>query len=205
MKVGPKYKICRRVGDKVFGKCQTTKFTISGSQRSFSGKRRPKPLSEYGAQLLEKQKAKYTYGVAEKQFSNYVKKARSSTTGTPVDNLFKLLETRLDNVVYQMGIVSSRTFARQVVSHGHILVNDRKVTIPSYQVRPGDRIVIRPQSANKAIFLDLVEKNKEHRVPEWLSFDPIKKAGAVKALPPLRRDSETTLNFNSVMEFYSRV
>lgn len=203
MITGPKYKICRRVGDKVFGKCQTTKFAVSGSTKVTKG--RPKALSEYGSQLMEKQKAKYTYGVAEKQFANYVKKARSVHGGSPVDQLFKLLETRLDNVIYQMGVVPSRTFARQVVAHGHILVNDKRVTIPSYQIRPGDKITVRPQSANKGIFRDLVERTKEHRAPEWVSFDPNTKKGEVKAMPPLRKDSETTLNFNSIIEFYSRV
>jgi small subunit ribosomal protein S4 len=202
MRTGPKYKICRRVGDKVFGKCQTTKFSISGSDKN---NKRPKAVSEYGAQLLEKQKAKYTYGVAERQFANYVKRARSVAGASPVDQLFKLLETRLDNVIFQMGIVPSRTFARQVVSHGHILVNGRRITIPSYQVRPGDKISIRPQSGGKGIFRDLIERTKEHRVPEWLIFDPNTKQGEVKALPPLRKDSETTLNFNSIIEFYSRV
>lgn len=203
MITGPKYKICRRVGDKVFGKCQTTKFTVSGSTKVTKG--RPKALSEYGSQLMEKQKAKYTYGVSERQFANYVGKARAVHGGSPVDQLFKLLETRLDNVVYQMGIVPSRTFARQVVSHGHILVNGKRVTIPSYQVRPGDVLIVRPQSAGNGIFRNLIERAKDHVMPAWVTFDPTAKQGTVKALPPLRRDSETTLNFNSIIEFYSRV
>ena len=203
MITGPKYKICRRVGDKVFGKCQTTKFAISGSAKTT--KSRPKALSEYGSQLLEKQKAKYTYGVTERQFANYVKKSRALASGNPVDHLYQMLESRLDNVVQQMGIVPSRTFARQVVSHGHILVNGSRVTIPSYQVRPNDILVIRPQSANKGIFRDLIERSKDHQIPAWLTFDTSAKQGKVLAMPPLRRDSGTTLNFNSIIEFYSRV
>jgi small subunit ribosomal protein S4 len=205
MKIGPKYKICRRLGDRVFSKCQTTKFTVSGldaKNKSGKSKRRRRGVSEYGSQLLEKQKARYTYGINEKQFSNYIKTAREKISIDSILLLNQLLESRLDNVVYRLGLVGSRRFARQIVSHGHVMVNNRRVNIPSFQVKAGNKISIRPQSVNKGIFSDLEERQKNYVVPEWLSFDPDKKTGQVKSLPVT---TETNLNFSSILEFYSRV
>ncbi len=205
MKIGPKYKICRRLGDRVFSKCQTTKFTVSGLDAKNKGgksKGRRGGVSEYGSQLLEKQKARYTYGISEKQFANYVKVSREKTGIDPIVLLNQLLESRLDNVVYRLGLVGSRRFARQIVSHGHVMINNRRVTIPSFQVKVGDKISVRPQSINKGIFTDLDERQKNYTIPEWLSFDPSQKIGQVKALPIA---TETNLNFSSILEFYSRV
>jgi len=206
MRIGPQYKICRRVGDKIFPKCQTTKFAIaSGDQR---GKRRKKE-SEFGAQLLQKQKARYTYGVSEKQFSNYVKKARKTTAGTTTaGNIFKFLETRLDNTVFRLGIASTRSFARQMVSHGHILVNGKRLNIPSYDVRKGDKISVRPQSQSKNLFKNDEEKASEkghpESIPSWLIFDEKKKSGEVKNMPQFG-ENESNLDFSAIIEFYSRV
>ncbi len=204
MKIGPKYKICRRLGDRVFSKCQTTKFTVSGTDtKSKGGKsKRRRGVSEYGAQLLEKQKVRYTYGISERQFANYIKASREKTGSDPILLLNQLLESRLDNVVYRLGLVGSRRFARQIVSHGHIMVNNRRVTIPSYKVKIGDKISVRPQSIDKGVFSDLEERQKNYMVPEWLSFDLSKRYGQVKSLPMA---SETNLNFSSILEFYSRV
>lgn len=203
MKTGPKFKIARRLGERIFPKTQTAKFTLSGTEKKKRSKRGKNTVSEYGQQLLEKQKAKYTYGLSEKQFSNYVKKAKSVKTDS-TDAMFKVLETRLDNVIFRLGLTVSRAFARQVVSHGHILVNGRKVTIPSYQVKVGDKIEIRPQSKDNGAFRSMAERLKSYTAPNWLVYDELKNEGAIKALPVLGT-GESNLNFASIFEFYSRV
>jgi small subunit ribosomal protein S4 len=203
MKIGPKYKIARRLGDRIFPKTQTSKFTVSGTELKTKNKSR-RGSTEFGLQLIEKQKARYTYGISEKQFSNYVKKVHESKTDSPATSLFVALESRLDNVVFRLGLVNSRLFARQVVAHGHILVNGRKVTIPSYKVRVGDKIAVRPQSKDNGIFRGLAERNQNYNVPAWLTFDPEKLVGEVKAAP-IASTSESNLNFGAILEFYSRV
>jgi len=203
MKIGPKYKICRRLGDRVFSKCQTTKFTVSGTNRKRQGKRRTN-VSEYGLQLLEKQKARYTYGVNEKQFSNYIKEVRAKKDSTPTEDLFRHLESRLDNIVYRAGLAHSRMFARQMVSHGHIMVNGRRVTIPSYRMKKGDKFSVRPQSADKRLFAEFEERKKDIDTPTWIKFDPEKKAGEIIDKPALK-DEVSTLNLQAILEFYSRV
>ncbi|MBU1728285.1 30S ribosomal protein S4, partial [Patescibacteria group bacterium] len=141
----PKFKICRRLGPGIYDKCQTSKFSASSGK--FSGRGgRPKALSEYGSQLVEKQKVRFSYGISERQLSNYVKKAVQAKGVGTVDKLFEKLESRLDNVVYRMGLGNSRRAARQMVSHGHFVVNNHKVTIPSYEVKMGDLIKIREGS-----------------------------------------------------------
>lgn len=203
MKIGPKYKICRRLGERVFSKCQTTKFTISGTTKKTKSKKRA-TTSEYGHQLLEKQKVKYTYGLRERQFANYIKEVRTKKEANPVEELYKNLESRLDNIVYRLGLVNSRIFARQMVSHGHIMVNDYKVNIPSYRIKTGDVISIRPQSRNKKLFKWFEENKKDYQIPVWLSFNEAKMAGTVKNLPAFSPEV-STLNFSSILEFYSRV
>ncbi|MEK7478275.1 MAG: 30S ribosomal protein S4 [Patescibacteria group bacterium] len=204
MQTKPKYKICRRLGDRVFSKCQTTKFTISGTEKRSAGKKRRRPLSEYGAQLLEKQKAKYTYGLRERQFANYIKATRNLTSGSGAENLFKFLERRMDNVVYRLGFANSRAFARQLISHGHIMLNNRRVTTPSYQVRIGDQISIRPGSKDSGPFKNLAEKQKDLTVPAWITYDAVTQKAAIVVLPSMS-EKEAGLNFNSILEFYSRV
>src|SRR3989344_2177631 len=131
MRIGPKFKIARRLGSRVFSKTQTTKFSISGSERKTGkqGGRRPKALSEYGQQLIEKQKARYTYGLKEHQFANYVKNIKAKKGSTSVAELYRALESRLDNVVFRLGIAPTRSFARQMITHGHITLNGRRVNI----------------------------------------------------------------------------
>jgi len=203
MKLGPKYKICRRVGDRVFGKCQTTKFTVSGTAKKRIGKRPKGAPSEYSLQLTEKQKARFTYGLSEKQFSNYVSKVRSGKVENPTLSLYKLLESRLDNVIFRMGLASTRLAARQMVAHGHIVVNGVKVRIPSYQVKKGDVIKIRPGSRESALFQELGEKMKNYSLPDWVSFDTEKNEGSVRGEPTLGK-SEANIDFGSILEFYSR-
>lgn len=202
MKIGPKYKICRRVGEKVFPKCQTTKFSISGSPKEFGvfGRRsRSRSGSEYGSQLLEKQKARYTYGVNERQFAIYVQRHRRQ------ESLYRALESRLDNVVFRLGLTLSRAAARQAITHGHIMVNGRRVNIPSCAVRLGDKIGIRPSSRAKGLFRDLAERLKDYQPPTWLS--PAAGAageGAVQAAPAIG-ETEMNVNFGAIIDFYSRV
>lgn len=204
MKTGPKFKICRRVGDRVFGKCQTTKFTVSGTDKKRRSTKHPKGApSEYSLQLIEKQKARFTYGVNEKQFVKYVESIKKHEGSNRAAGLFKLLETRLDNVVFRLGLAPSRSLARQLVSHGHILVNDRRTRVPSTQVRTGDKIKIRPQSRNNGVFQNLVEKTKEYTSPEWLTLDAEKGEGMIKGAP-IAGKAETTINFESILEYYSR-
>jgi small subunit ribosomal protein S4 len=204
MKLGPKFKICRRVGDRVFGKCQGTKFTVSGTERIRRGGKHPKGApSEYALQLIEKQKARYTYGLTEKQFSNYVKIVRVKQGGDHSNLLFKKLESRLDNIVYRLGLTTSRQASRQAVSHGHFLVNDKKVRVPSILLKAGDKVTIRPASQNKGIFANLGEKVRGHQTPEWLSFDVETSTGLVKG-EPVKGQSDSVIDYSSILEFYSR-
>lgn len=198
MKVGPKFKICRRLGAQVFDKCQTPKFVMAEPKR---GKRGGRGGTDYAVQLLEKQKIRYSYGVMEKQFYNYVKKAIESKKETPAEKLYRSLEGRLDNVVYRLGLAHTRPLARQMVSHGHFTVNGKKITIPSYAVSIGDVVAIREGSRSSALFSNLETKLKNYKTPDWISFDLSKSAGEIKAIP---KSPDTFLDFNAVLEFYSR-
>lgn len=203
MKLGPKFKICRRVGDRVFGKCEGTKFTVSGTERIRRGGKHPKGApSEYALQLTEKQKARYTYGMTERQFSNYVNEAKKKQGSNASAELYKRLESRIDNVIYRLGLTKSRQASRQMVSHGHITVNGQKIRIPSYLVKTGDKISIREGSRNKGLFAGLTEKLAGHTVPEWLSFDLQKVEATVKGEPVFGQ--EGTINYGVILEFYSR-
>lgn len=197
----PKFKICRRLGPGVYDKCQTPKFSATSGKFGGPNARRPKALSEYGTQLVEKQKIRFSYGITERQLSNYVKKATLTKGAGTAEKFYEALESRLDNTVYRMGLSNSRRGARQMVSHGHFIVNDRKVTIPSYQVKPGDIIKIREGSKSKKIFTNLAERMKDYIMPAWVSFNIDKMEGSVVALP---KNTETFLDLNVVLEFYSR-
>ncbi|MDQ5957689.1 MAG: small subunit ribosomal protein [Patescibacteria group bacterium] len=202
LRIGPKYKIARRLDDKIFSKTQTTKFAISGSDNKKIT--RKKTVSEYGRQLLEKQKAKYTYGVNERQFANYIKLVRSMKDKNTSAEMFKLLESRLDNIVFRLGLANSRLLARQMVSHGHILVNNRRITVPSAQIRIGDIVSVRSQSRQKGMFLSLEERLKTYTSPNWVDIDEKNMTGEVKGSPEYG-ENESNLNFASILEFYSRV
>jgi len=197
----PKFKICRRLGPGVYDKCQTSKFSSTSGKFAGPGARRSKALSEYGTQLVEKQKIRFSYGITERQLSNYVKKASQIKGAGTAEKFFEELESRLDNVVYRMGLGNSRRATRQMVSHGHFIVNDHKVTIPSYQVKVGDIIKIREGSKTKKVFDNLVERLKDYNAPAWVSFDANKMEGKVLAKP---KNTETFLDLNAVLEFYSR-
>lgn len=197
----PKFKICRRLGPGVYDKCQTVKFSASSGKFSAPGARRPKAPSEYGAQLIEKQKIRFSYGISERQLSNYVKKASLVKGSGTAEKLYEELESRLDNVIYRMGLGVSRRAARQMVSHGHFIVNNTKVTIPSYELKSGDIIKIREGSKNKKIFSNIAEKLKEYNSPFWISLDLNSMEGRVLDKP---KNTESFLDLNAVLEFYSR-
>jgi len=196
----PKFKICKRLGAGVYDKCQTSKFKAAIVNFK-PGARRPKAPSEYGAQLNEKQKIRFSYGISERQLSNYVKKASHTKGAGTAEKFYEELESRLDNVIYRMGLGNSRRATRQMVSHGHFIVNDNKVTIPSYQVKIGDIIKIREGSKNTKLFDNLVERLKEYKTPSWISFDITKVEGKIIDKP---KNIETFLDLNVVLEFYSR-
>ncbi len=170
------------------------------STRNPGGNRRRK-VSEYGAQLQEKQKVKFIYGVLEKQFLHYYEKA-SNMKGPTGDNMLTLLELRLDNVVYRLGLAKTRRMARQVVGHGHIYVNGKKVDIPSYSCKAGDVISLRPRSAQIEMFKALREGTTV-LTPKWLTFDAQNLSGTVNELPT-RADIDFEVQENMIVEFYSR-
>ncbi|MCG0276109.1 MAG: 30S ribosomal protein S4 [Thermosediminibacteraceae bacterium] len=203
---GPVCRLCRREGIKLYLKgerCYTPKCAIDrrGYAPGQHGQMKRK-LSEYGLQLREKQKAKRIYGVLERQFKIYFEEAvrRKGVTG---ENLLRLLECRLDNVVYRLGFAKSRAQARQIVRHGHIEVNGRKVNIPSYQVKPGDVIAVREKSRSLELFKEMAEAGKGRMVPEWLSVNYDTLTGEVMRLPN-REDIDVPIQEHLIVELYSK-
>lgn len=204
MQIGPKYKICKRLGSEVFDKCQTQKFALVKEKlKNKSGSKRPSQMSEYGKQLIEKQKMRYTYGIAEKQLVKYVKEAIAKKDTKPAVQLIENLESRLDNVVYRLGLAKSRQMARQMVSHGHITVNDRKVTIPSYKVSKGMKIAVRTGSRESGLFLNKKDELRDRKNPSWISFNEKSLEGEIKEKPSVDT-TELLFDISSVLEFYSR-
>ncbi len=197
---GPKHKLARREGVNILDKQSASlqrRLNIPPGQH---GRKRKKRLSEYGAQLREKQKAKAIYGILEKQFSNLVKKVteRKGETG---EMLLSVLETRLDNIVYRLGFAKTRTMARQLVSHGHVLVNDKRVNIPSYRVKVDDVISISSSlQNNKEVLEALGEKDNRTLLPF------LKKEGMSGKLVrfPKRGDMEVPFDLQPIIEYYSR-
>jgi len=198
-----KYKICRRLGTGVYEKCQTQKFALSESRKNLNKKRkRRKQVSDYGAQLLEKQKLRFTYGLKERQLVKYIKNTMSQKGVNLYDKLFESIESRLDNVVYRLGLASTRIMARQMVTHGHITINGKKLNIPSYKVSVGDVVGIRKQSQKKVLFAELEKQIKDRDIPVWLSFDLKKKEGKMVSLPKIGVGE--IFDLKAVFEFYSR-
>ena len=202
MIIGPKYKIARRLGAPIFEKTQTQKYALrlehKGRKVGFS-----KPKSEFAIQLNEKQKARFVYGMSEKQFSNYVKEALLKKTPNTSQTIFGFLERRLDNAVYRIGFAGTRLGARQMVSHGHITVNGKRTSIPSRRLMTGDKIEICSGSVSKALFKDLDERIKNTVVPPWIKFDVVRKVAEIQGHPVLIK-SEHLFDLNTVIEFYSR-
>ena len=203
----PKCKQCRREGEKLFlkgEKCFTDKCGIE--KRSYPpgqhGQRRGGRLSDYGVQLREKQKLRKIYGILEKQFRSYYAEADrlKGVTGT---NLLQLLESRLDNVVYRMGIGVSRSESRQLVRHNSITVNGNRVNIPSYQVKPGDQVAVAEASKNQLRVKAASEAAEERGFPEWVEVDIKKLTGTFKNKPQ-RDDLPPTINESLIVELYSK-
>lgn len=200
--IGPKCRLCRREGTRLFlkgEKCLSPKCPLlkRGTAPGEHGARRPR-LSEYGIRLREKQKCKRIYGMLEAQFKRYFEMAERMP-GDTGKNLLQLLERRLDNVIYRCGFASSRAQARQIVNHGHVKVNGRRVDIPSYLVDPGDEIEVEP--------LEVVRENAEkavgRRIPEWLEVDLSNLRAKVLKLPT-REMIDTDVDEHLIVEFYSR-
>ena len=175
-------------------------FKKETTRNSNSQVRRKK--SEYALQLQEKQKVKFVYGVLEKQFHRYYMKA-ANMKGITGENLLQLLERRLDNVVYRLGLAKTRRMARQIVVHGHILVNGKKVDIASYELKVGDVISVKEKSRQIPLFATLREQGAKRTVPEWLELDAENLSGKVVALPK-REDIDLTIEEHLIVEFYSR-
>jgi small subunit ribosomal protein S4 len=163
------------------------------------GKRARKP-SEYKLQLMEKQKIKFSYGLTERQMKRIVRDALQSKESTPSE-IVRQLEVRLDNAVFRLGLAPSRIVARQLVGHGHISVNGRKVTIPSYRVKTGEVITIKEKSKNMLFFKDLANILKSKQLPDWLSVDSQTLTGEVKGEP---HDVDVPIDINLVIDYYSR-
>jgi small subunit ribosomal protein S4 len=201
---GPVGKVSRRLGIGISEKGQRILEKRAYPPGQHGPQARRRQVSDYGLQLMEKQKARYMYGVLEKQFRNLFAKAQR-VPGQTGAALFILLERRLDNVVYRLGLANSRAQARQLVNHGHITVNGRKTNIPSYTVRVGERIAVRPESRRLAYFKNLVDGGElgKNRVPDWLRFYTADLAGEVVTLPT-REDAEQGINEQLIVEFYSR-
>jgi small subunit ribosomal protein S4 len=203
MKTGPRYKIAKRLGATVFEKAQTQKFAIS-AERSAKNKRRSRGRqSEYGKQMLEKQKVRITYGLPERQFRNYVNKALSAHSAKPSERLHELLELRLDNVVWRLGLASTRRGARQMVAHGHVMVGDKKMRVPSHLLNVGDRISVREGSKEHGVLVGFAERFAERPLPSWLIWDAKKMEGGVKELPT-SASADVAGDLIAVLSFYTR-
>ncbi len=207
--VDPVCKLCRREGQKLFlkgNRCFSPKCAIE--RRSYPpgmhGSRAPfrRKESDYGLQLREKQRAKRIYGVLERQFRRYFQEALRSKGLTGV-TLLIMLERRLDNVVFRLGLADSRAQARQLVRHGHFLVNGKKTNIPSFLVKPGDVVSVQERSRRTVYFKDIIERLGERMVPEWLSFDVETLTARVTALPT-REQIDVSLKEQLIVEYYSR-
>jgi len=197
MKIGPKYKICKRLGGGIFEKCQTQKFQLAEAKAQ-GGKKRFAKVSDYGKQLLEKQKVRFSYGITEKQLRRYVA-AAVSTTDT-VSTMSAALEMRLDNVIYRAGFASTRRMARQLVAHGHIEVNGRRLKVPSYTVKIDDVITVRDASKSKPVFANIENAATS---PNWLIVDMKKFTAKIKSVPK-HEAGATLFDYQAVFEFYSR-
>lgn len=205
MITGPKYKVCRRLGEGVYEKCQLPAFQVRKNRghQNLPKKHRSGQRSDYANALIEKQKVRFGYGITERQLGNYVKSARK-LGGNTAENLYRLLEARLDNVVYRSGLAKTRRLARQLVSHGHITVNGRRVNIPSRHIKEGEVVAVRPESKNKGAFSLVKEKKEEARLPVWLSFDLETFSANINGAPVFDPGAEGA-NFSTVIGFYSRV
>ncbi len=208
--IGPVCKLCRREGEKLFlkgqrcygAKCAFERRDFPPGEHGRELQFRRRRESDYKRQLREKQKTRRIYNVSERQFRRYYRAALQKR-GLTGENLLKMLERRLDNVVYRLGFAESRAHARQLVTHGHFNVNNRRTDVPSMLVRPGDVISVREGSRKRPYFKDLAAVAETRTVPGWLERDLANLSGRVLQEPD-RRDVDATLNEQLIVEFYSR-
>jgi small subunit ribosomal protein S4 len=197
--------LCRRCGEKLMlkgSRCYTQKCAMERRRRPMRTRFRRRRISDRGLQLAEKQKARYTYGVLEKQFRRAFAQAERQP-GVTGDNLVALLERRLDNVVYRLGFADSRNQARQIVLHGHIVLSGRRTNIPSCLVKEGDTISWREGSTKTEYYKQVVEEIKSKTVPSWLGLDRDNLVGQVISTPT-PEDAGVTFEGQSIVEYYSR-
>ncbi len=201
---GPKCKLSRREGTDLSLKSRVRALDSKCNMEKVPGQHgdRRGRLSDYGVQLREKQKVRRMYGVLEKQFRNYFKKA-ASTKGSTGENLLKLLECRLDNVVYRMGFGATRAESRQLVSHKAIMVNDVIVNIPSYQVKAGDKVSVREKARKQSRIQDSLNVAEQHGFPEWIEVDLKGMSGTFKSVPE-RSELPAEINESLIVELYSK-
>ena len=201
--VKSKYKIGKRLGAGVFEQCQNQKFALSDARsKNRKDRRGRRGGSDYGRQLLEKQRVRFTYGLSERQLSNYAK--RAFTMAEPSLALHKMLEMRADNVAYRSGLAPTRRAARQMVSHGHIKINDKRITVPSYATRVGDIVTVREGSRGKNIFAKLNDETELGRSKStWVLLDPSLMRAEIVGEPSYS-GAETGIDYPTVFEFYSR-
>ena len=192
----PVLKRCRQLG------IDPVVLGYSSKKESIRQPKRRRKESEYAMQLREKQKAKFIYGVLEKQFRGYFKRAKSMQ-GQTGENLMTILETRLDNVVFRLGFARTRKEARQMVSHGHICVNGRRVDIPSFRVRPGELVAVAPKARDMLVIKSALISNERVQVPAWLEIDIEKLQGSVLSLPT-RDQIDLDINEQLIVELYSK-
>ena len=204
MIIGPKYKICKRLGASVFEKCQTKAYQAAEARAprkiSRSGARGG---SNFGVQLIEKQKARFTYGLSERQFSRYAKEAMEEHGANSAIELLARLESRLDNAVYRAGFVTTRRAARQLVSHGHITVNGRRMNVPSHHVHKDDVVALRQESRTSPLFNNRAEKMLEQKTPHWMTLEDNGFATKITA-EPSAGTSDVAFDPAVIIQFYSR-
>jgi small subunit ribosomal protein S4 len=203
LRIKSKYKIAKRLGAAIFEQTQTQKFALAEARKTVKRSRGGRGgKSDYGRQLIEKQKVRFTYGISERQLSNYA--AGAFDTKNPPETLHRTLETRLDSTAYRAGFAGTRRAARQMVSHGHLLVNGTRITVPSYRVKKGDTITVREGSRTSPLFAHMTSNEGQVRsVPSWLSVDLSTMVAKVEGEPSYAA-TEIPLDYPAVFEFYSR-
>ncbi|MGM0443138.1 MAG: 30S ribosomal protein S4 [Fibrobacterota bacterium] len=198
----PKAKIVRRFRSNIFGNDKYSRILDKKPSPPGPKKKRRPNVSEYGKQLGEKQKIRYSYGLSERQFRNTFKKAKK-LKGTTDGNIVALLESRLDNVVYRLGMASTRAQARQLVNHNHIRVNGNKVDIPSFTVSENDVITVRDRNKSKKLVQEYIAENAGKTIPEWLDFSKVDSTGKILRKPAME-DVALPGDIQLVVEFYSK-
>lgn len=203
--IGANCRLCRRAGQKLLLKgvrCSTPKCAVERKATVPGGYRSRRRLSERGIQLREKQKARHTYGIYERQFRRLFAEAERAE-GVAAENFVRLLEARLDNVVYRLGFAVSRDYARQLVSHGHVTVNSKRADIPSMELKPGDVVGWSTSGKKTALHKELTENGVEVVIPSWLSLDKTNLTGTVLSVPS-GGDTDIEFDANAIVEYYSR-